>query len=491
MKQLRPYQQKAIDGINNALERGVTKMAVILPTGTGKTFCAVQAIKDMGRILWITHTEELISQSAAALSEEVEGEIGLIKAGTFDVEHNVVMASAQTLHRRLGKMKPDDFDVIVADECDLFGAVSFNKSLDYFTPKLRLGLTATYYRNDNLQMTDIFDEVAYEYTLREAVTEGYLAKPIVIKLKTSTSLDKVHTLAGEFNTKELSNEVNTPARNYQIVNAYLEHGQGRQVISFCCDVQHAIDLCEAFNEKGVNTEYIVGDKKLTTDRKGTISRFESDETTGLTNVMVLSVGYNYQDIGVEIMACPTKSRRKYIQQLGRGFRLKTDKFLEKWTQDIIIIDVVDGTSKHKLINTDELDRDLPLEEKLFISDIDRQKLMDVKEKRKALLETANRDQDELFELFPLPKVPVYRSQRLNKPATESQLSNIKAFGYDIENISYTMAMVTEIFARQPAYQQDIDNITSAGYDTSRGMTVVEGKLAYAELIKRDNGTFKK
>lgn len=485
IKQLRPYQQASIDAIHSALKRGVTKMALILPTGSGKTFTAVKAVKDMGRILFICHTEEIITQGAEALSNEIGCTVGLIKADVFDINHQVVMASAQTLHRRLNLLSPDSFDVVVADECDLFGALTFTKALDYFTPKLRLGLTATFMRNDNLSLDDIFDEVVYEYSMKDAVFDGYLTKPIVVKLKTSANLDDIHTLAGEFNTKELTAKVNTPERNYSIVNAYKQHGEERQFIAFTVDVQHAIDLCEAFNEKGVKCGYIVGDKDLTPDRKGVLNDFHTGELTGLTNVMVLSVGYNYDDIGVEIMACPTKSKRKYIQQLGRGFRLKSAKFLEKWKQNIIIIDVVDGTTKHQLINTDELDRDVPLEDKLFISDIDRQKIRDAITKREALMNVVNREQDEIFELFPIPKAKRYYSARLNEPATEAQLKSIERFGHDIINNTFTQAQIGEIFAAQIACKQDIDNLTAAGYDTSRSISMGEAKAAFADLMERD------
>lgn len=483
MKQLRPYQIKAIEAINNCLIRGVNKIALILPTGTGKTFTAVQAIKDMGRILWITHTQELITQSAKALSSEINEEVGLIKADVFDINHKVVMASAQTLHKRLDKLSPNQFDVIVADECDLFGSVSFLKSLSFFTPKLRLGLTATYYRNDNMEMTDIFDEVAYEYPLHQAVKDNYLTKPIVVKLKTNVNLDSVHTLAGEFNSKELTEKINTPARNYNIVDAYIKYGEGRQFIAFCCDVQHAMDLSEAFNEKGVNCNFVVGDKSLTTDRTGTIDKFENGEITGLTNVMVLSVGYNYDDIGCEIMACPTKSKRKFIQQIWRGMRLKSEKFLQKWKQTVIIIDVVDGTSKHKLINTDELDKDLPLEDKIFLSDEHRQKLMEAKEKRERMVDVVNRKEDELFELFPIPKIP--RFKKSDKPATEPMLYRLKQWGYPIEEVAYSESQFQEIFLSQPAYKEDFDNLTAAGYDTSRGLTLMESKLCFNDLMQRD------
>lgn len=518
-KTLRPYQQKAIDAINNALIRGVKSQLLVLPTGTGKTWVGAKAIAGKGRTCWCVHTEELAEQGGIALLLELEimpadrlistikeeggliqmlrspkseeakfiaSHIGIIKADLFDIHKPIVVASMQTLYRRLDRIPKDHFKVIVPDEADLYCSKSFREPLTFFDYDLMLGLTATPFRFDNLPLEDLFSETVFEYTMKDAVRDGYLTKPIVVKLKTSTNLDDVHTLAGEFNQKELTQKVNSLERNNAIVNAYIEHGEGRQFIAFTVDVQHAIDLCEAFNEKGVKCGYVVGDKELTPDRRGVLDEFHSGELTGLTNVMILSVGYDYADIGVEIMARPTKSKRLYIQQLGRGLRLKSEKFLQKWKQSVIIIDVVDGTTKHRLINTDELDRDVPLEDKLFISDVNRQKLMDAKLKREQMMNVVARDKDEIIELFPLPKPPKFKmTARHLEPATEEQLKGIQRFGYPIENVSYTKAQVQEIYLSQMAAKQDVENLTGAGYDTSRGVTMIEAKLAYADLIERD------
>jgi type I site-specific restriction endonuclease len=191
------------------------------------------------------------------------------------------------------------------------------------------------------------------------------------------------------------------------------------------------------------------------------------------------------------MACPTKSKRKYIQQIGRGMRLKSKKFLEKWTQDVIIIDVVDGTTKHKLINTDELDRDVPINDKIFISDENRQKILDTIAKREAMMQVVERKEDEIFELYPLPKVKRYYSDRLNEPCTEAQLYRLKSLGYPVETEFYTKNMFAEIMANQSAAKEDIDNLASAGYDVSRGCSQLEAKLAYDQIIERDKQKLKK
>lgn len=517
MKQERHYQTKAIRQITNSLNKGVREMLLVLPTGTGKTHTAVKAIQGKGRVLWIVTTEELCEQGGIALlaeldlmtyedlietiknnnglielirkpigmlAEVIADNIGLVKADIFDIEKPIVLASAATLYRRLDKIPIEHFKVIVCDEADLFCSRTLRMPIDFFTHNLLLGLTATPYRQDGLELDDIFGQTVFEYTLREAVLEGFLTKPIAIKVKTSANLDDVHTLAGEFNQKELTQKINVPERNFQIVNKYIEYGQGRQFLAFCCDVQHAIDLCDAFKEKGVDCNFVVGDKELSPERKEVINSFKDGSLLGLTNVMVLTAGFDHPDIGVMIMACPTKSKRKFVQQVGRGFRLKSNKFVSKYAQNVIILDVVDGTTKHKLINCEAIDAELELEDKIFISDENRDKLRDAKLKRETVFK-AHEGQDEIFELFPIPKAKRYYSARLNEPATEAQLKSVERFGFDIINNTYTQAQIGEIFAAQMACKQDIDNLTAAGYDTSIPITMGQAKAAFADLMERD------
>lgn len=507
MKILRPYQQKSIEAIHSALRRGVISQLLVLPCGCGKTYTAVKAIKDKGRINFIVPSEELANQAGIALLAELElmpyhlllemiesagglinlirnpkgyeiiaNEIGMVKADIFVIDKPIVISSAQSLYKKLDRIPFDHFKVIVADEADCYIAKTFRKPLDFFSYDLLLGLTATPERSDGFPLDDIFSETVFEYSMRQAVLDGYLTKPIVVKLKTSVNLDDVHTLAGEFNQRELTVKINTASRNFSIVNAYIKYGEGRQFIAFTVDVQHAIDLCEAFNEKGIKCGYVVGDKELTPDRRGVLNDFHSGELTGLTNVMVLSIGYDFCDIGVEIMARPTKSKRLFIQQIGRGMRLKSSKYLENWAQNVIIIDVLDGTTKHKIINTDSIDAELELEDKIFISDENRQKIRDAVAKREATMVVVERAEDEIFELFPLPKVKLNTSSRLKEKAPEMLLARITKLGYDTVNIEYTRAMCTQILLNQPASDGDIERLNILGYNTANGVTIAEALL---------------
>ncbi len=536
-KEARYYQNEAVDAVDNSLYvKKIINQLLVMATGSGKSFTAVKAIKRINnkekinnpnrvqRTLWGTHTEELVSQSAIALLAElnlmpydellftvnthgdiielirnsirggffsdpktllISSQIGIIKADLFDIDKPYVMASMQTLWRRLDNISPDHFNIVVVDEAHYSGANTWVKSLNHFKPILRLGLTATPYRTDGMLMGDIFDEIVYDYPIEKGIKDGFLCELNAILVKTSSNLDSVHTVGGEFNAKELTETVNTLVRNNLIVNAYLEHANGRQFIAFCVDVQHAQDLCEAFKEKGVNCDFIVGDKELTTDRRGLISAFKKGALLGLINVGVLVAGFDHRDVGCTISAAPTKSRTKFEQgPVGRGTRLKTAEFVAKFGQNCIILDIVDNSSKHKLVNTYTLDKQKPVEEKVFISEKNRQMLLDVKAKREAQIAIVHRDKDVKVDLFQIPQVKISDSMRMQEAATEAQLKWIASLGYDVENVSYTKRMCSEIISLQPASDKQIWALSKAGYDVSNGVTVAEAKMAFVEIEQR-------
>lgn len=526
-KALRYYQLEAAQSVESALSKGVVKQLVCMATGTGKSRTATEIIKGKGRVLWGTHTEELISQSGTVLLAELNlmpydelihtidshgdlielvrnynrggifldpktkliGEnIGIVKADVFSIDKPFVVASMQTLWQRLDRFDPHHFGVVVCDECHYFMAKTYKQSVDFFKPKLRLGLSATPFRSDDMLLSDLFDEIVYNYPIEKAMADGYLCKIDAIQLKTSADLDDVHSLGGEFKQNELTVKINTLARNNQIVNGYLEHAPGRKFIAFCVDVQHAIDLCEAFNEKGIRCKVVVGDKEITPERKKTIAEFEDGDSDlmGLITVNVLVAGYDYPNLGCTISACPTKSKVKFLQgPVGRLTRLKDAKYVAKYGQAGILIDVVDNTTKHKLVNTYTLDKDLPVEKKIFISEKNRQLLLDVKAERERTMSVAVKLQDIKVDLFQLPKVTISESFRMQEPATEKQLAWIAKLGYDVVNVHYTKLMCSEIVSMQSATDKQIGFLKFKGYDVSNGVTVSEAAAAFAEIKARE------
>lgn len=518
MKDTRPYQSEAIAAINKGLARGIDKQLLVMATGTGKTYTAVKAIKEKGRVLWGTHTEELIEQSAIALLAELEmmpystliktidsygsliellrsgvyssdwfvslikSSIGIIKADLFDIDKPIVVASMQTLHRRLDRVAPDHFGVIVIDEAHYSGANTWVKTLNHFTPELRLGLTATPYRQDGMLLGDLFDEIIYEYNIDRGIAEGFLCELDAIRVKTNINLDKVKTTAGELNQGDLEELINTPERNALVVEKYIQYASGRQFIAFCVDVRHAQDLCSAFLDRGILANFIVGDKDLTTDRKGVINDFKSAALVGLTNVMVLTAGFDHPNVGCVIMACPTKSLTKYLQQVGRSTRRKDDVYVARFKgQNAIVLDFIDSTTRHRLVNTWTLDRAKPPEDRTFLTHEKKLKLIAERERRHKLEQI---EKDIRVNLLKLPVIKISNSIRMLEPATLAQLEWIAREGYDVMNLNYTKKMCTDIISNLPASEKQIWVLAKEGYDVSQGVTVGEAKLAFKEIEER-------
>lgn len=502
-KEIRYYQADAKEAVFKALKRGVKRQMIVMPGGTGKTVTAANIIREFDNKIWISHEESLLEQSALALLEEfniidvpsatlvcnqykglvqfiqmasrmtnlshnenlIYQNIGIIKEDLFDISKPITMASAQTLWNRLDLIPPDHFKVVVCDEGDLFGAKTFKQSLDYLQPELLLSMTATPYRFDGMLMEEIFDEIVYEYPIQQAIKDGYLTELNGIVIKSTTNLDSVGTVGGDFNKKQLTETVNTLERNNLIVNKYLEYCEGQQFICFGADVQHVIDLYEAFEQKGVKTAYVVSDKDrmvIGTDRKEIVAQYRKGELLGLINCNVFSAGFDHRDCGCVILATPTKSKRKFLQQLFRATRLKTAPFVERFGQVGTILDVVDGTSKHSVVNTRTLDQGLEIEDRLFVSKKNKELLIDARNQRK--MEISLRDKDRKVELIPIPKVRTIRSKKMSEAATDKQLAWLRSLKYNVDEITYTKQMCSDIINKLPASQLQYEDCKKLGYD---------------------------
>lgn len=505
-KSLYPYQSECHEAVISEYEKGINKQLITLFTGAGKTYLLIKLIERMAfkRVLWLSFQTELILQSGLAFikdkwpdkydySEKIgfleysklpSSNIGVVKENLFKIDTGVTMGSVMTLVNRLDRIPADYFDIIVCDECHLFCSNQAQKVLAHFTPKLLIGCTATPIRHDGIPLSDIFQKIVFDYGLGSGIKDGYACELDAIRIKTNVSLDRVKTTAGDFNLKDLTNEINTVARNQLIVDSYRKYCEGRQCIAFCVDIQHAVDLAEQFNINGYDCSPVSSNEELTPNRSEHINNFKSGKLQIITNVNILVAGFNHPDTGCIIMACPTKSITKYLQAVGRSARLKSPEYVSKFGQNAIIIDVVDVTSRHNLINAWELDKREPVEDRMFISQEKKDKLLAA---RNAAKITHERKEDERVSLLQIPKLKIAKFFTMSDDATPAQLEAIAKWGYDIENKHYTKWMVTEIFAQQPCTQKQINFLKWKGYDTSSEVVITRGMFAAAmkEIEKKE------
>lgn len=344
---LRPYQIEALDAIDKNLEVGTSKQLVVIPTGGGKTVVFSQIPqRHPGRMLVLAHREELLTQAKEKIewanpTLTVEIEQG---QNVADINADVVVASTATLGRenssRLEKFARNQFATIIIDEAHHAAAPSYRRILDYFTPKLRLGVTATPQRGDKQRLIDVFDEIVYFKTIQELIEEGYLSNLAGYRIPTDVDISDVKTSNGDYQIGDLSAAVNIEPRNRLAVETYRELAHNKKTIAFCVDVAHAEDLAASFNSSGIPAGVIHG-KLSTEDRAQVLADFRANKISVLTNCMVLTEGFDEPSVECIILARPTKSQLLYTQIVGRGTRLHPGK------ERCLVIDLADATQGKK------------------------------------------------------------------------------------------------------------------------------------------------
>lgn len=517
MKELRGYQEAGIEAVIKAYNRGITRSLNVMATGTGKTVTTIRLIERMGfqRVLWLSDRDNLVSQSGLAFvkdkfspeqAAEVERigylnwvkdcggkfngssfKMGAIKAELWQPDADVVMGSLQTISRRAGMLPPDYFDCIITDEAHGYCSPTAIKVLRYYQPELLHGLTGSPFRADGLPLSDIFQEIVYEYDIAQGIKDGFLCELEGIRVKTNISLDKVHTLGGEFNQGELVQEVNIPERNILIVQSFIKYCGDRQAIGYAVNIQHAVDLAEIFNEYGINSVAISSNEEMTPDSKQKLADYGKGKYQVLWNVAMVVAGYDAPETGAIIWAAPTKSLTKYLQGTGRSTRLKSPEYVKKFGQKAIILDIVDLTSRHSLVNTWSLDKGKKTEDRIFTTKEQKEAILAQIEAKNATI-IADKNNDEKVNLLQIPQYKVPKTYRSSADATPAQLNTIKKWGYDIENVHYTHFMIGEIFGKQACGQWALNELKSWGYQINGFVSVAEHQLAKKEHEARKLAT---
>lgn len=343
---LRPYQRAAIDAVIAARKSGVRSMVVCLPTGAGKTVIFSQlAMMARRPVLVLAHREELLSQAAEKI-ERALGDASLVAIEQAERRAppgaKVVVSSIRSLHeKRLEEvMRGRDFGLVVYDECH-HAAAEDNKrvlrQLGAFDPAWSgtlLGFTATTARGDGIGLSTVFQKIVYTRTLPEMIDDGYLVPLRGFRVETAADLERVTAGALDFREEELAEAVDIEERNALVARTIQELCRDRRTIVFCVTVGHAKNLARALCLLGVPAGVVYGDMP-SEQRAEVLSRFREGRLMALTNVAVLTEGFDDPGVSCVAMARPTRSEGLYAQCVGRGTRLHPEK------RDCLILDFVD------------------------------------------------------------------------------------------------------------------------------------------------------
>lgn len=301
---LRDYQKQCVN-IIDGLEKGA--YLVSMATGLGKTVI-FSALKRHGRVLIISHREELVYQPI----KYYDCRCGVEKAEVTSHGEEVVSASVQTLIRRLDKFRPDDFDTIITDEAHHAAAKSYKKIYSYFKPRLSLGFTATPNRGDKVRLDDVFERIIFERDLKWGILNGYLTNIRCMRAKVSWNLNRVKTSMGDFQTASLESAINSDYFNDEVAKVYSAYARGQTLI-FASSVSHAENIA-------AKIPGAVAVSQKTKNRAGIIRDFTARKIPCIVNCMVFTEGTDMPLIETIIIARPTKNQSLYTQMVGRGLR---------------------------------------------------------------------------------------------------------------------------------------------------------------------------
>lgn len=344
---LRDYQEICVQRVLEAYQcqpRGGSAL-IVLPTGGGKTIVFADIARRLNlSTLIIAHREELLYQAADKFRMvDPTALIGQVGAGRHEWGAQITIASIQTIsrpeHRKA--LQRFGYQLVIIDECHHSAADGYLSVLKVLSDAFLVGVTATPDRLDRQDISSIFGEPVFTMGIVEMVEQGYLCDLRAVAVRTDTSLDGLHTQAGDFKQDELEELVDTKERNERVVKAYLEHSRGRQALCFAVTVVHAQHLAETFARFDVCAAMVCGETPQE-ERRRILHDYERGALDVLCNVGVLTEGYDHPATSCIILARPTQSRALFVQMIGRGTRLAPGK------RDCLILDITDNCLKHRL-----------------------------------------------------------------------------------------------------------------------------------------------
>lgn len=407
---IRPYdyQEEILEKLQ--VERNIyhrNKNLIVAATGVGKTVVAAFDFKNFReenpncKMLFIAHREEILDKSMQTfryICHDMNfGELYNGKNKPNNIDN--LFVSVDGANKLIDRVSPDYYDYIIVDEFHHAAARTYQRILEYYEPKILLGLTATPERRDGQDVTRYFDyNIAAEMRLPEAINKQLLVPFQYYGVTDTVDLSQVKWTSFGYDDSELEhifvdNEFEAKKRSNLIIKNLLEHVDNVEDIKglgFCVSIKHAEFMANEFNQAGINSIALSG-KSNDETRYNAIKNLESGKIKFIFTVDLYNEGIDIPCVNTELLLRPTDSLTIFLQQLGRGLRLFKNK------ECLTVLDFI-GQSNKKFRFVDKF--------------------------RALLGETRNSIQACIENGF--PTVPLGCSIVLEKVATDYILSNIKA-----------------------------------------------------------------
>ncbi len=355
-------QVRFIANLRKILQHNEQRALLISATGTGKTYASAFAMRELGfkRVLFLVHRATLATQAKNSYQRVFGNAVsmGLVGAGYHQYGKDYVFATVETLNKdaHLQKYKPDEFDCIILDEAHHSSANTYQKVMQYFRPRLFLGMTATPdKRTDNDANDNIYEifhhQIAYEIRLQQAMEEDLLCPFHYFGI---TDLSVVQDTKAKNISEEEFNKLICDERVKHIIEQSEYYGySGDRVkgLIFCSRKQECKELSKKFNDLGYRTVALSGEdsekvRQNAFERLAMEEGEQTDKTKPLDyifSVDILNEGVDIVEVNQVIMLRPTQSPIVFIQQLGRGLRKANGK------EYVVILDFIGNYNNNFMI----------------------------------------------------------------------------------------------------------------------------------------------
>lgn len=340
------YQQEILDKLEAERKvRGYYRNLVVAATGTGKTVISALDYKrfrkqntgEKCRLLFVAHREEILRQSLytfrAVLKDANFGEMFVGGYRPESIDH--LFISVQTFNSQQFNTKTSDdfYDYIIVDEFHHAAAPTYQEILDYYKPKILLGLTATPERMDGKSVLPYFDNrIAAEIRLPEAIDRKLLCPFQYFGVTDNIDLDTLKWSRGGYDKGELSkiytfSGIEANRRADLVINSLLKYVTDIDLVKglgFCVSVDHAEFMSRYFNEHGIPSMHLTGNSS-DDERRTAKEQLVSGKYRFIFVVDIYNEGVDIPEVNTVLFLRPTESLTIFLQQLGRGLRLSENK----------------------------------------------------------------------------------------------------------------------------------------------------------------------
>ena len=299
------------------------------------------------KVLFMAHRGELLNQAADKIKQVTGMESALEKAESSCLGSlfPVTVGSVQTLSRpnRLERIPGDYFQTIIVDEAHHIMSDSYQAVMERFPEAKVMGITATPDRSDMKNLGHFFDSLAYEYSMKRAINEGYLCKIKAQMIPLRLDISKVGLSNGDYSAGEIGHALEPYLR--EIASVIASNYADRKTVVFLPLIEISQKFCHMLNEMGLSATEVNGNSA---DRAEILRDFESGRYSVLCNAMLLTEGWDCPAVDCVVVLRPTKVRSLYQQMVGRGTRLYPGK------EELLVLDFLWLTERHALCRPSSL-----------------------------------------------------------------------------------------------------------------------------------------